>query len=82
MAAAFGNKIKSGPLAAYEQDSICGTWEVFQAVIGVNREDKPGWAAAMGPHLSTATTGTKANKSPSFQKLCKALRRLAGEPWP
>ncbi len=56
--------------------------KLFQAVIGVTREDKVAWAETMGDHLSTATSGPQTNRSPSFQKLCKALRRLVGESWP
>lgn len=63
----------------YVQDSICGTWEVFQQVIGAKTEDKPGWARRMAPHLGTNWRGPAANRSLSFRHLCRALRMLAGE---
>lgn len=61
----------------YEQDSVCGTWEVFMEVIGATREDKRAWAEQMALHLGT---DWKANQSPSFRSFCTALLRLAGEP--
>ncbi len=64
----------------YVQDSICGTWELFAQVIGARSEDKKAWAKQMAPHLGTAWTGKRANKSPSFRQFCIALRALAGEP--
>jgi hypothetical protein len=64
----------------YVQDSICGTWELFQVVIGATAEDKPGWARKMAPHLRTEWMGPDANRSPSFRQLCGGLRDLAGEP--
>lgn len=66
-------------LRAYRQDSICGTWEVFQAVIAAPVEDKVGWAERIAPHLGTAFDGPDANRSPSFRQFCLALRQLAGE---
>jgi len=77
--AAWGSIKKPGKLRAYRQDSVCGTWEVFQAVIAAPVEDKVGWAERIGPHLGTAFDGPNANKSPSFRQLCLALRQLAGE---
>lgn len=76
--AAF-DTVNQSKLRAYRQDSICGTWEVFQAVIAAPVEDKVGWAERIGPHLGTAFDGPTANKSPSFRQLCLALRQLAGE---
>jgi hypothetical protein len=64
----------------YEQDSICGTWELFQRVIDARSEDKVGWAEKIAPHLATEWRGKGANRSPSFQQLCKGLFRIAGEP--
>ncbi len=64
----------------YEQDSICGTWEVFQRVIGARSDDKVGWAEQMASHLGTEWDGKGANRSQSFQQLCKGLLRTAGEP--
>ena len=64
----------------YIQDSICGTWELFQRVIGAASEDKPEWGRRMAHHLGTEWTGPGANRSPSFRQFCRALRSLAGEP--
>ncbi|HEX4966436.1 MAG TPA: hypothetical protein VF173_36850 [Thermoanaerobaculia bacterium] len=67
-------------LKTYDQDSICGTWELFQEVIGARVEDKPGWAEQMADHLGTDWQGGQANRSPSFRQFCKGLLSLAGEP--
>lgn len=67
-------------LKSYVQDSVCGTWELFQSIIGDPVEDKPRWAERMAPHLGTAWKGNDANRSPSFRQLCKGLLALAGEP--
>lgn len=67
-------------LKAYQQDSICGTWEVFRDVLGAQREDKVRWAERMGLHLGLVWRGGEANPSPSFQQFCKGLLVLAGEP--
>lgn len=75
---AFGT-LRRAPYDAYVQDSICGTWEVFQAVIAAPYVDKVGWAERIGMHLGTATDGRHANRSPSFREFCRALRFLAGE---
>jgi len=64
----------------YSQDSICGTWECFQGVIGARAEDKPEWGRRMAHHLATEWRGAGSNRSPSFRQLCRALRILAGEP--
>lgn len=72
-------KAKYHKLRGYEQDSICGTWEQFQQIIGAPSEDKVEWAKLMGPHLTTLWSGPKANKSPSFCQFCRGLLRLAGE---
>jgi hypothetical protein len=66
-------------LRDYVQDSICGTWELFQQIIGASSEDKVGWAEAMGVHLGTEWRGSGANRSPSFGQFCRGLRRLCGE---
>lgn len=63
----------------YIQDSVCGTWELFQSVIGAESEDKVFWARQMGAHLNTQGKGAPANQSLSFQHFCKAILRLAGE---
>lgn len=67
-------------MASYEQDSICGTWELFQRVIGNPIEDKVEWAERIAPHLGIVWQGVNANRSPSFRQLCEGLLRLAGEP--
>ncbi len=64
-------------LDSYIQDSICGTWELFQSVIGADIDDKRAWARAMAPVLSTDWA---ANPSVSFQHFCRAILLLAGEP--
>ncbi len=64
----------------YTQDSICGTWELFQSVIGTESEDKVLWARQMGAYLGTQWKGVQVNQSPSFRQFCKAILRLAGEP--
>jgi hypothetical protein len=64
----------------YEPDSICGAWELFQRVVGARSEDKVDWAEKMAPHLGTEWRGKDANRSPSFQQLCKGLLWIAGEP--
>lgn len=67
------------PLGDYVQDSVCGTWEVFQRLIGAESEDKPAWATQMGPRLSIRARGGAANRSPSFHQLRRGLLHLAGE---
>jgi hypothetical protein len=67
-------------LRSYVQDSVCGTWELFQAVIGDPVVDKKDWAERMAPQLGTAWQGNDANRSPSFRQLCRGLLTLAGEP--
>jgi hypothetical protein len=66
-------------IRAYTQDSICGTAEVFQEVIGASREDKVEWAERMATHLGTSWRGVSANQSPSFRQLCQGILKLAGE---
>ncbi|HBL27141.1 MAG TPA: hypothetical protein DD490_09930 [Acidobacteria bacterium] len=66
-------------MKTYEQDSICGTWELFQRVIGAGVVDKVEWAEQMAPCLGTTWQGKDANRSPSFQQLCSGLLKLAGE---
>lgn len=64
----------------YVQDSVCGTWELFQRVIDSPIEDKPAWGERMGSHLGTNWKGGRANRSPSFRQFCRGLLQLAGEP--
>ncbi|GAF89861.1 unnamed protein product, partial [marine sediment metagenome] len=72
-------KVKLQKLAAYDQDSVCGTWELFRDTIGESSEDKVEWAKLMGAVLGTKWKGAGANKSVSFQHFCKAALFLAGE---
>ena len=73
-------KAKLRRLGNYIQDSICGTWELFRDVIDYrpDMEDKPGWAAEMGKHL-TVNFEDGSNTSPSFQQFCCGILYLCGE---
>ncbi len=71
-------KAQLDKMAGYVQDSICGTWELFQRVIGADRDDKTKWAEQMGKYM---TTEWETNQSPSFQHFCKAVLKLVGEPY-
>jgi hypothetical protein len=75
-------------IAGYNQDSICGTWELLADAVypGGSEEIKkvgwplPGqikheWAEKIGPHMDPAR-----NVSPSFRKLRNGLMRLVGSP--
>jgi hypothetical protein len=68
---------KSSRMKSYIQDSICGTWELFQEVIKSPVEDKVEWAERMARYLGLEW---KDNNSPSFQQFCRGLRQLTGEP--
>ncbi len=76
---------KKDVLKRYQQDSICGTWELLADAVypGGSKALKdagwplPGqikyqWAEEIGPLLEP-----ERNQSPSFRKLCDGLRRLA-----
>lgn len=76
---------KANVLHAYEQDSICGTWEVLADAVfpggsvklkeeGYPRvgEEKFRWAENIGEHLDIDT-----NRSPSFQVFRQGLLALA-----
>jgi hypothetical protein len=76
---------KTHVLDNYENDSICGTWEVLaDAVYRGGRKalakkgwreigkQKSIWAQEISPHMNVDT-----NASPSFQRLCSKLRRSA-----
>ncbi len=78
-------KAKKGALNLYQQDSICGTWELLADVVypgGSAAIRKAGWplpgqlkhvwAEKIGPLLDVEN-----NQSPSFCKLRDGLRRLA-----
>lgn len=58
----------------YIPDSICGTWEYFERVIGGGGGRKVEWAEAMGRSL---TTRASASRSPSFKSLCRNLEDLS-----
>ncbi len=66
-------------LVDYVQDSVCGTAELLQAVVGDAIADKRAWAERITPHLSNAEPGRRgANVSPSFHFLRAQMLTLAG----
>jgi len=80
-------RAKTDVLAAYVQDSICGTWEVLADAVyhgGASAlsakgwqavgAEKSKWAEAISPSMDI-----DANASPSFQYFRGKLRELAGE---
>lgn len=73
---------RHGPYQNYVQDSVCGTWEVFQQVVGWKYEAKVKWASMVAEHLGTVKSGQNLNRSPSFRAFYKAVCALAGESWP
>ncbi len=72
-------RAKLAKLSHYDQDGICGTWEVLQSVIGAKRPDKVEWAKKMARHLGTTWRGKDANASPSFRQFCRGILQLVGE---
>jgi hypothetical protein len=64
-------------LRRYQQDTICGTWEVFQTIIGDPIERKVVWAERMGRELRV--DWHRSNRSASFAKFCSGVRRIAGD---
>lgn len=73
-------------LNAYQQDSVCGTWEVLADAVHaggsaelrrvgypVEGKAKCDWAAQVAPHLDV-----ERNRSRSFQVFRDGVRRLAG----
>ena len=83
--AAYPNA-KDAVLAAYRQDSICGTWELLADAIvkgghtELNRRGWPApgeakfeWASRIAPLMNI-----DASKSPSFVAFCQTVRTLAG----
>lgn len=71
-------------MARYRQDSICGTWEILAHVLMGTRADrlikvgypavgqfKSEWAEQIAPCMAA-----ERNRSPSFQKLRKALLKV------
>lgn len=75
---AFG-KVSRSALKSYNQDSICGTWEIFQSTIGATSDDKVGWAREMGLSLRADEPLERMNSSPSFRSFCRRVREFAGE---
>ena len=71
-------RAKKAALEDYEPDSICGTWETLQQVIGDPVDRKIFWAEAIGRELDVAKGG-HANRSPSFRKFCEGVQRLVEE---
>ncbi|WP_238947816.1 DUF4276 family protein [Caldimonas brevitalea] len=80
-------RAKRDVLARYQQDSVCGTWELLadavypggQAAIRKAGWPLPGqikheWAEKIGPRMSV-----EVNASPSFHKFREGLRRLIAE---
>ena len=77
-------RAKQAILNGYQQDSVCGTWEVLanaihpkgslalkksgHATVGTAKHD---WARAIAPHMDV-----ERNESPSFGKLRDGLRRV------
>jgi hypothetical protein len=78
-------RAKAAILDSYQQDSVCGTWEVLANAVPKGRAaavKRAGWpqpgqlqhdcAEAIGPRLNVEN-----NQSPSFGKFRDGLRRLA-----
>lgn len=74
---AFPKTAKLQKLNAYQQDSVCGTWERFQDVIGATFEDKVAWGEKIGEVLDTKWPSV--NESASFRHFCAGILWLAGE---
>ena len=77
-------RAKKGILEQYEQDSICGTWELLADAIhtggsaalpnfALAGKAKSEWAEHIGEHMSLEN-----NQSPSFMKFCDGVKRLTG----
>lgn len=80
-------QVKKKVLSRYQQDSVCGTWEMLADAIhpgGSAALEKAGWplpgqvkhewASKIGPLMNVET-----NASPSFNKLRDGLRRLVAD---
>jgi hypothetical protein len=66
--------------SSYKPDSICGTAELFDKVIGgMGAMDKVSWAEEMGPRLTVAPAK---NRSPSFRRFVTGLGDLVATPPP
>lgn len=77
-------KAKKDVLSRYQQDSVCGTWELLADAVQpggsaaiqkagwpLPGQVKHGWAVQIGPRMDI-----EQNKSPSFCKFRDGLRRL------
>ena len=73
-------KARKKHLSNWIPDSVCGSWELFQRVVGMASDDKVAWGRAMGRALHVDEPLGKRNRSPSFQKFCRRVREHAGEP--
>jgi len=71
-------KAKKALWTTYEQDAIGKTWEFLQHIIQDPMDRKTFWVEKMGTELNVVE-GDSANLSPSFQKFCSGVRRLAGD---
>ena len=71
-------------MAEYQQDTVCGTWEVLAEAVypgGVKKLKEQGfqsvglekhrWATEIGKHMSLDS-----NQSQSFRKLVEGVRRM------
>lgn len=78
-------RAKKDVLSRYQQDSVCGTWELLADAVQpggstairsagwpLPGQVKHGWAEKIGPRMNVEN-----NKSPSFCKFRDGLRRLA-----
>jgi len=79
---------KDAVLNRYEQDSLCGTWELLADAVhpggaaALKRQGYPaagaakaGWARRIAPHMEVAR-----NRSASFRVFCDGVRKLANLP--
>ncbi len=62
---------------SYVPDSICGTWELFGAIVGDGGGNKVTWAEAMGPYV---TTTPAQSRSPSFRNMVREIEGLIPPP--
>lgn len=60
--------------AAYQPDSICGTWELFDQIVNDGGGNKVAWAESMGPRV---TISGARSRSPSFRRMVQCLLEIA-----
>ena len=72
-------KAKKKHLKTWKPDSICGSWERFQLVVGAVSDEKVAWGEAMGRVLHVEEPLERRNLSPSFRKFCRRVREHSGE---